>query len=423
MSVKVKIKPKKKNNMMGIVVWWTVVILATLLMWFAHEKVSNNLNIFTGSDSVNIKAKVVEIISPSSDASEDVSEEENSSPADDDPLGQDYSYSAIQFKAEILSGEDKGKQVTAEQATDDFLGGSQPIKEVEVGDQVILTNQGYLGFDDGTNTSDEMTWNFVDYYRFNKVILLAILFFVLILLLGRAKGFNALLALMFTFSFIFFVFVPSVLNGYNPYLWTIITCAYTIITTLLLVNGLSQKTFATIIGCLSGTIFAALLTLLMSHLLHLTGFLDEHSIYITMLNPDIAIDLSGIVFAAITIGAMGAIMDVAMDISSSLWELSQHVPNIKFTKLFNSGMSIGRDIMGTMANTLVLAYIGSSLSSFMLMITYSSSLIDLLNREAIITELLQALIGSIAILLTIPLTILVCGFLYINKNKKPNRIQ
>ena len=108
---------------------------------------------------------------------------------------------------------------------------------------------------------------------------------------------------------------------------------------------------------------------------------------------------------------------VAMDLSSSLNEIVSHVPDIKFSTLFKSGMRIGRDIMGTMSNTLILAYIGSSLTNIMLLITYSSSIIELANREAVIVDMLQALAGSIAILLTVPFTVLLAGIIYIRKVK------
>ena len=136
-----------------------------------------------------------------------------------------------------------------------------------------------------------------------------------------------------------------------------------------------------------------------------------------MMNPENPIDLKAIIFGAIVIGAMGAIMDVAMSISSALYEMREKYAATNFTQLFSSGMTIGRDIMGTMANTLVLAYIGGSLSIVLLLITYSSSVLDLLNREMVIVEMLQAIVGSMGILLTLPLTAFVAGILY---SKKPD---
>ena len=105
-------------------------------------------------------------------------------------------------------------------------------------------------------------------------------------------------------------------------------------------------------------------------------------------------------------------MDVAMDIASSLYEVKRHAPAISSGELFRSGLNIGRDVMGTMANTLILAYIGSSLCSVLLKVTFAGSVMQLINTEGMIVELLNALIGSMAILLTMPLTALVCCFMY-----------
>lgn len=388
-------KVGSKNGTKKAVVWCAVLFLSIIALFIGNGIVTKDFHLFSDSGGVNVRGKVVEII--------DSSSQEQSFGGT-----ETFTSKTITFNCKIESGEHAGEIVTAEQALDDIYASSDFLKEVEVGDDVMLYNGDALG-----NASS--VWNFTDYYRFNKIVVLGLVFAVLILLIGRGKGVNTLLSLCLTFLFIFFVFVPSVMNGYNVYIWVSITCIYTIVMTLMLVSGASRKTLATIIGCMSGTIFSAIVTSTMSNILNITGFVDEHSMYLAMLNPDKPIDLTAIIFAAITIGAMGAIMDVAMDISSSLWEICEHVPNITFKKLFKSGMRIGRDIMGTMANTLVLAYIGSSLSSFMLLITYSSSMMHLLNREIIITELLQAMTGSLAILLTIPLTVIVCGFIYLKK--------
>jgi len=112
-------------------------------------------------------------------------------------------------------------------------------------------------------------------------------------------------------------------------------------------------------------------------------------------------------------------MDVAMSMSSSLHELSEKVPGISFKSLVSSGLAIGRDMMGTMANTLVLAYVGSSVTSVLLFMSYAGRAADIFNKEIIANEILQAIAGSIGILLTIPVTALICGWLYIKKNVTP----
>ena len=162
------------------------------------------------------------------------------------------------------------------------------------------------------------------------------------------------------------------------------------------------------------TIISLTFTVLAIFTVFIPSILSGYNIYLMSL---VTCFFTIIMTLLITNGAMGAVMDVAMDISSSLYEIRLHARDIGFTSLVKSGIRIGRDVMGTMANTLVLAYIGSSLCSILLLITYSSSLRELLNRESIVVEILQALIGSTAILLTIPLTAMVCGVMYTQKPK------
>ncbi|MDO4545841.1 MAG: YibE/F family protein [Bacillota bacterium] len=415
-------RKKQPFNVKQSVVWVLTMFLSITAILLGHQLATNDFTLFGESGDDVVRGTVLEVLDRTTD---EVS------------LGDTASYSNtyINFRCRIESGTHEDEVVTAQQNIDTMYGGSEFIKEVEVGDKIMLVNsadaageatiseEAAITGETAISDFENIPWQFSDYYRFDKVMMLALVFMLLILLIGRWKGINTLLSLIFTFSFVFFVFVPGIMNGYNVYIGAAITCVFTIIMTLVLINGASKKTWATVIGCVAGTIIAAGTTFIMGKVLHLTGYVDEHSLYLTMMNPDNPIDLTAIIFAAIIIGALGAIMDVAMDISSALFELSRHVPDMPFRKLCKSGMSIGRDIMGTMANTLVLAYIGSSLSSIMLLLTYSMSMNHLLNREVIIVEILQALIGSLAILLTIPCTVAICGLLYLRKGRGGGRIK
>jgi uncharacterized membrane protein len=184
--------------------------------------------------------------------------------------------------------------------------------------------------------------------------------------------------------------------------------------TLLVVSGANKKTLVACIGCVGGVLIAGILTLIMAHFLKLTGVVDESSYSLTTVNTDNPIDLLAIIFASIIIGAMGAVMDVAMSVASSLHELKLKAPELTVKELFNSGMVIGRDMMGTMANTLVLAYIGSSLTVTVLIVIFNSSLLELFNKERIVVEVLQALVGSTGILFTIPFSCIVSALMYKN---------
>jgi uncharacterized membrane protein len=383
-----KTTPKFRN----LVVWLITVLVSIVLIFGLNRIITKDLTVLHAEGTYAEKAKVVKVQDTATDSyalSEDVQ----------------YENSLTYFTAKLLTGESKGEEVLAAQTSDNYtLSLDKPVK---AGDKVILYNY-------GTKEGDA-DWIFGGYYTMDAMIRFGLLFCVLLLFFGHIKGLNTLISLAFTCMAVFMVYVPSILAGYNVYLMTCLTCVYVIVMTLFITSGLTEKAITTILGCSFGVAMAAILELIFSAICHLTGVIDEHSVYLGYLDSGVEIDLKSLVFGMIVIGAMGAVMDVAMDISSSLHELHYRAPHLSFKELYQSGITIGRDVMGTMANTLVLAYIGSSLCSILLLITYATSLRQLLNRENITVEILQALIGSSAILLAIPLTSLICAFLYTNR--------
>ena len=193
---------------------------------------------------------------------------------------------------------------------------------------------------------------------------------------------------------------------------SIIVCLFITFMTLLIVQGPNAKSLAAGLGCCGGLLVVSGLTAIMSEILKISGLLDQDSMFLLYLETESPINLKAIIFAAITIGAMGAILDIAVDIASALSEVHRHAAKKSLQQTIKSGITIGQDIVGSMANTLILAYIGSSLSLILLLLVHSGSADDLLNSELIIVEILQALAGSIGILFTIPLTAISCGILY-----------
>ena len=185
----------------------------------------------------------------------------------------------------------------------------------------------------------------MEYVRSDKLIILAICFVLALFFYGRFKGVNTILSLAYTCGAVFFVFIPAILSGKNIYLWTILVCIYSVLTTYILVIGFTKKSVAAAIGCLSGILLTGLLTVVMDKVLELSGILDEDSVYLTYLPTENPIDLRAIIFAAILIGAMGAIMDVSMSIASSLWEIKEESASPTRGSLFKSGMNIGRDVI------------------------------------------------------------------------------
>ena len=365
------------------------VIISVLLIFIGNKLTVRDMEVFLGARQEVVKAKVqriIERVKPGVEFDEFL------------PLRDDK----IIFEAKITGGIRKNERITAVQN----FGGLTSVspKEVKAGDSVLLIN-----------TGDE--WYFNTFLRMNKILALGIFFTLCVLFFGGRKGFNTILSLGLTCAAIFAVFIPSIFSGKNIYVMSLLICVYTIIMTLLIVIGFNKKALTAVIGCASGVLVTGIITLIMDKVLLLTGIVDEHSLYLSNLPFETKINLRAIIFAGIIIGAMGAVMDVAMSISSSLWEVKEKAGKINFETLFRSGLTIGRDIMGTMANTLILAYIGCSLSVVLLLSVYSGSLLSLFNSEMIIVEILQALAGSLGILFAMPLTAFFSSILYLkNKN-------
>ena len=315
-------------------------------------------------------------------------------------LSFDYSLTVINifFDARLSNGE----EVSVTQSFSSLF--DVGTREVEAGDRILVIHQ-YGNF-----------YDFMDYERINYIIFLGVVFFIAIVLFGRQKGFNSIVALLFTCTAIFMVFIPSILSGHNIYILTAIISGYSIISTLFIVVGPHKKAVSAMLGCLGGVLFAGIIMYGMDIVMNLTGFVDSESS--SLLNLPVEINLRAIIFAGVVIGSTGAIMDVAMSISSSLWEVGQMKEKTSFKDIFKSGMEIGKDILGTMLNTLILAYIGSSISTILLLTAHSTSIIELINMEMIIVEFLRAFVGSFGMFLTVPLTAGICGYLY---SKSPSR--
>jgi len=308
---------------------------------------------------------------------------------------------SIKFYARITSGELRGEEVFAEYIVSSVSDAA--MKEVETGDRILLMYDNLMD-----------SFIFMEYERVHYIAILGAAFFMLIVLFGRKKGFNSIIALGFACFAIFMVFVPAILSGKNIYITAAIICAYSIISTLLIVIGPNKKAISAIFGCLGGVLFAGLLMISMDTIMNLTGFVDQEARFLLHILTENPIDLRAIIFAGVVIGSAGAIMDVAMSIASSLWEVKLAGGAADFRSLFKSGIEIGKDILGTMLNTLILAYIGSSLSVILLLTAHTTSLIELFNMEMIIVEFLRALVGSFGMFLTIPLTAAICGWLYVD---------
>ncbi len=315
----------------------------------------------------------------------------------------------IFFQADMQSGSLKGERVKAVQYIDG-MAALNPV-EVQPGSSVLLTPM-------PASVESEADFAFVDYDRSRVIGGLLALFLLALLIFGRRQGFRTILTLVFTFLAIFFVFIPAILNERNIYLASVLICGFIVLMTLLLLNGANIKSACAVLGNIGGLALAGLLALLVNRLAVITGMVGDEVMYLLYIDDVPKLDLVAIVWSGMVIGALGAVMDVAMSVSSAMHELASSQPDLDERKLRKAGLRVGGDVLGTMTNTLILAYIGSSLMLVLVLMIYQPDKMLLINSERVAVEVLQALIGSLGILAAIPITSLVAARLYAAQHKK-----
>ena len=245
-----------------------------------------------------------------------------------------------------------------------------------------------------------------NYNRVPMLLGLMAVFAGLLVLIGRRQGVMALIGLVYTLACLWFILVPMILRGADPVLVTVVIVALTTAASLLLLTGLSRKTLCATLGCVGGVAAAGLFAAAAGTVSPINGFNLPEAEELVLRAADQGLQISGLFVSGILVASLGAVMDVAMSIASACWELRQVDPKLPRTALFRSGMNIGRDAMGTMANTLILAFAGSSLNTLLLCQVYDYPLIQIFNADAIAVEMIRGVAGSIGILLTVPLVAL-----------------
>lgn len=317
----------------------------------------------------------------------------------------------IVFKAELLSGEQKGQIIEMEQMiTDVTIDKPNPV---EKGDRILVSNTDLM--ENGTETSQ---WYYLQQNRIPGMLWLGGIFFVLVLIIGKLKGLTTIISLAFTGAAVFAVYIPAILSGKNVYLTTIIITVFIIFASLIILNGCNKKTWCAIVGNLGGIVVTGALALIVNTALKITGMVDEDYVFLAALGDGASVDLRAIVWSSIIIGSLGAIMDVSMSIASAMQELAMEMKDRSFKRMVASGMNIGRDAIGTMTTTLVLAYAGGSIASILLFTLNNRNLLVLMNFEMVVVEVIQAIVGSLGILLAVPITVFVAAGLFNRKQKK-----
>ena len=343
------------------------------------------------TDYIIFKAKVLEI------EYDDTAEKRNVS------LEADIRYQHL--KIEILDGSHKGETMTIRHTIERIMPGYYIFK---AGDKLLIRATEDNGKIETVKIQEKV--------RDTQVYLIVGLFVALLIIIGGIKGVKTLVSLVIAVAMIFFGYIPLIIKGVNPILASLGISIPVVIITLIIISGKNIKTFVAIIGTSLGVIISGILAFIFGNFAHLTGLADDSSISLAYIPQFRNLDYKGILFGTILIGAIGAIMDVAISIASALYEINDLDKNISKKNMIISGMNIGKDMMGSMSNTLILAYVGTTLHLIILFIVYKIRFTEIINLDSIATEIIRAMAGSIGLIITIPVTVVIGTAIY--KKKK-----
>lgn len=252
-------------------------------------------------------------------------------------------------------------------------------------------------------------------YQYDRSVGLGVavaIFLLLMLLVGGEKGFYATLALAFSLVFLLKITVPVIYSGGSPILAGLAMVLVSTAVTVFLIYGLSPRGVLGIGVVLAGEFVSCGLFLLFSVLLHLSGFKSSDAENLLVAAQNTGLNISTVLFAATMIASLGAVMDVAVSLLSALWEVRLADPDITGRGLWRAGLRMGRDMIGTMSNTLIFAFAGGSLTTLLVLMTYGTDPVQLLHSDYIALEMAHGLCGTCAVILTVPLASLVSAAVY-----------
>lgn len=372
----------------GITLAIGCVLFAALLYYANHDRPGYFTTVDSGVEYE--RARVIEVV-------------EDNTQVDDSTEG--ILRGNMKLKIELLSGRYKG----------DVL---EVMNYLSYKYNVVVKKGDTISVRIDTTGENKYTVTVYNYDRSKLLLGLLLLFAIAIVAIGGIQGAKAVVALAVTFVSIIFLLVPLVLKGFPSIPVTIVIIAITTVISFLLIGGIQSKTVAAFLGSMVGVILAAAIAMVAGKLCHVSGFQMEDAENLYYIKFDTALKVRGLFICGVLIASIGAVMDVAMSVSSAVNELHVVNPTLTVRELFRSGMTIGRDAMGTMANTLILAFAGTSLNMIILLYSYGVTFTQLMNTDYVAVEIIQSIAGSLGIVFTVPAAAIISAWLCVGKQKR-----
>ena len=297
----------------------------------------------------------------------------------------------------VESGSLAGQEVTVEEGTVNLISQERLF---HVGDRVYLER--VVGLD-----GDRFYVS--DYVRTGPLLWIGVLFVGLVVLVGRGKGTRSIAGTLFSLGVIFAFILPLILAGRDPVGVSIAGSVVLLAVSTYLVYGWNPKAHAAVVGMMSSLVLTGVLAWLFVGWSRLTGLSEEAGFLVMALGPNI--NLQGLVLGGIIIGSLGVLDDVCVGQASAVFELVNANRDLSWHELFRSSLNIGRDHIAAMVNTLLLAYVGASMPLMLAFTIYQEPLWRRINREPIAEEIVRTLVGSVGLILAVPITGLIASLL------------
>lgn len=307
----------------------------------------------------------------------------------------------------LLDGIEKNKSI---QIKYNQLGNSENILPPQVGEKVVITKS-QLG-------SEEPTYNIIDRYRLGSVWILALAFFILIVTFGKWKGVTSTIGLAISILVIVQFIVPKITSGGNPFLITMTGILVIALSSLYLAHGFNKRTTIALISTLITLSLSILLAMLAVKMTKLNGLGSEEAMFLQA-GALGAVNLKGLLLGGILIGTLGVLDDITTSQSAAIDEISKANPALSFTQLYSSGVNLGQEHIASLVNTLFLAYAGAALPLFLLLSQpHGQPMWTILNSEQFVEEIVRTIVGSIALILGVPISTLLASWSFSNNNSK-----
>lgn len=331
----------------------------------------------------------------------------------------------VQITSEVLEQDsvDSSLYLGEQKIVVELLEGDQKGQEIEIDNSLskvhnirVTNNQRVIVCAD-TPENAEPYYTVFNYDRSIPIVMLIVTFGIAVIVIGGRKGVRALLGVAFSLLTVILFLAQAIYHGFDPIVICFLTLLITTGVSLLLLNGFSRRTAVGLLSTLLGVLVTGIIFAIFAMLLHLTGYNSDEIENLFLVSYSTGLSIRPLLLVGVLISALGAVMDVAVSLAAALEELVIVNPSFSRNALIKSGLNIGKDMIGTMSNTLILAFAGTALTTMISLIAYGYQFQQLLSSDYMAIELTQGLCATIGVVLTVPIATFISALLFIHSSK------